>query len=302
MIKFCLYSVASFFSVGALLAAHHYSGGAHLQFMGESLGLVIVLLSCQICFHLNGVDELLADSKTQIFLQKALKAAGVGLFLAGLLFYVFPRVSPGYAMAAASACFLTFAFVVLSPLVRSVAVQAEAPAMLIIGSQAATQRVYAQLAETGGSDNVRIADYSDLPLLAKQGPIARVIIADGDIQQNGDVLQTLLDLKFRGVLVENAVDSFERANRKIWIEGLSGGDLVFAQGFGTSPVYVSVKRVLDIVLSVMLLIVTAPLMAVIAIAIKLESAGPVIFSQQRVGFRGGRFTVHKFRSMRGVAE
>ena len=63
MTKVWLYSIASFFSLTVLLTARHFGGGAHMQFMGESLGLVIVLLSCQICFHLNGVDELLVDSK-----------------------------------------------------------------------------------------------------------------------------------------------------------------------------------------------------------------------------------------------
>ena len=136
MIKVWLYSIASFFSLTVLLAARHFSGGTHAQFMGESLGLVIVLLSCQICFHLNGVDELLVDSKPQIFLQKILKSAGAGLLLAALLFYIFPRVSPGYAAAIASACFLTFALFVLRPIVRSVARTAESEEVVIVGSEA----------------------------------------------------------------------------------------------------------------------------------------------------------------------
>src|SRR6516164_110915 len=119
MIKVWLYAIASFFSLAVLLAARHFSGGTNLQFMGESLGLVIVLLSCQICFHLNGVDELLVDSKPQIFIQKVLKSAGAGLLIAALLFYVFPRLSPGYAAAAESACFLMFGMVVLRPVLRT---------------------------------------------------------------------------------------------------------------------------------------------------------------------------------------
>jgi len=47
-----------------------------MRFMGEGLGLVIVLLSSQICLHLNVVGELLVDSKLQIFLQKILKSVG----------------------------------------------------------------------------------------------------------------------------------------------------------------------------------------------------------------------------------
>src|SRR5205814_10148236 len=119
MAKVWLYSVASFFSLGVLIAARHLAGGPGPQFMGESIGLVIVLLSCQICFHLNGVDELLVDSKPQVFIQKILKSAGAGLLIAAFLFYIFPRLSPGYAAAAASVCFLMFGLVVLRPIVRS---------------------------------------------------------------------------------------------------------------------------------------------------------------------------------------
>src|SRR5436853_6426559 len=113
MIKLWLYSIASFFSLAVLLLLRHVGAGAHVQFMGESLGLVIVLLSCQICFHLNGVDELLADSKPQAFIRKTLKSAGAGLLIAALFFYIFPRLSPGYAPAAASAFFLIFGLLVL---------------------------------------------------------------------------------------------------------------------------------------------------------------------------------------------
>src|SRR5215468_11294652 len=134
MTKVWLYSIASFCSLTVLLAARHFGGGSHLQFMGESLGLVIVLLSCQICFHLNGVDELLVGSKPQEFIQKVLQSAGAGLLLAALLFYIFPRLSPGYAAAAASACFLMFGLVVLTPIVRTFG-WADDARIVIVGSQ-----------------------------------------------------------------------------------------------------------------------------------------------------------------------
>ena len=64
----------------------------------------------------------------------------------------------------------------------------------------------------------------------------------------------------------------------------------------------ALKRIFDVVLSLTLLVVTAPLMAITAIVIKLDSRGPAIFSQERVGLLGRRFIVHKFRSMRVDAE
>jgi len=78
--------------------------------------------------------------------------------------------------------------------------------------------------------------------------------------------------------------------------------LIFANGFCPSKVYLAIKRFIDIALSLALLAVTAPVMAVVAILIKLETPGPAVFSQERVGFMGQRFTVYKFRSMRQDAE
>jgi exopolysaccharide biosynthesis polyprenyl glycosylphosphotransferase len=302
VIKVWLYSVASFFSLAVLLAAQHFSGGTHFRFMGESLGLVIVLLSCQICFHLNGVDEILVDSKPQMFLQKALKSAGAGLLFAGLFFYIFPRLSPGYAAATASASVLIFGLVVLRPIVRSLIGNQEPESIAIVGSQPVARDVYSQIVHQTAADHLLITDYSDLARLSEQEHVSCVVVADTEIQADADGAQALIDLKCRGVRVESAAESFERTNRKVWIERLSPASVIFAEGFTPSQLYLALKRVIDIALSVTLLVLTAPLMGVIAIAIKLDSRGPVVFSQERVGLRGRRFMVHKFRSMRQDAE
>ena len=300
MIKVWLYAIASFFSLAVLLAARHFSGGTHLQFMGESLGLVIVLLSCQICFHLNGVDELLVDSKPQIFIQKILKSAGAGLVIAALLFYIFPRLSPGYAAAAASVCFLMFGLVVLRPIVRSLTKNDEAEGTVIVGSETMARKLCSEIVDEDAG-TLRVVKYTDLRPLSEREAISRIVVADPEIQEESDAT-VLIDLKLRGVRVESAVDSFERASRKIWIEGLSAERLIFASGFCPPAIYLFVKRILDLGLALALLTITAPLMALIAIVIKLETPGAAIFSQERVGFLGRRFTVYKFRSMRQDAE
>lgn len=302
MIKVGVYSIASFFSLAVLFAAQLVSGGPGARFMGESLGLVIVLLSCQICFHLNGVDELLVDSKPQIFIQKILKSAGSGLLLAALLFYIFPRLSPGYAAAAASACFLTFGLVVLRPVVRSVNRRNERDGTLIVGSEIMARKLYKELVDGDVFDQVRVIDYSELENLADRSGITRIIIADPEMQNDAASTQALIDFKLRGTPIETAAESFERSSRKVWIEGLSPERLILGEGFCPSRIYLACKRILDIALSSALLIATAPLMAVIAIAIKLETPGKVVFSQERVGYLGRRFTVYKFRSMRQDAE
>jgi exopolysaccharide biosynthesis polyprenyl glycosylphosphotransferase len=301
LLKLWLYSIVSFFSLAVLLAMRHFSGGWHLQFMGESLGLIIVLLSCQICFHLNGVDELLVESKPQIFLQRILKSAGAGLLVAALLFYVLPRLSPGYAAATASACFLIFGLVVLRPIVRSVARRQEAEATVIVGSHSLAQKLCNQLADPE-SPSVHVTGYRELTRLARQGTISRVIVADPNIPEGSDAAEALVDLKLRGIKIESRVESFERTNHKLWVEELSAERLIFANGFGVSESYLCLKRVLDITLSSVLLVVASPLMALIAVIIRWDTPGPAVFSQERVGHHGRRFMVHKFRSMRQDAE
>jgi exopolysaccharide biosynthesis polyprenyl glycosylphosphotransferase len=302
MTKVWLYSIASLFSLAALMAARHLGGGAGAQFMGESIGLVIVLLSCQICFHLNGIDELLVDSKPQIFIQKILKSAGAGLLIAALLFYIFPRLSPGYAAAAASACFLMFGLVVLRPIARSFGRFEDPVGTVIVGSEEMARRLYNEIIEREAPENIRIVGYQDLGRFAQDEHISRVIVADHDIQSETAAAQTLIDLKLRGVRIESALESFEKASQKIWIEGLSPERLIFADGFCPSKIYLGCKRVLDIALALLLLLFAAPVMALVAIIIKLETPGPAVFSQERVGLLGKRFTVYKFRSMRQDAE
>src|SRR5437762_10318080 len=146
MIKVWLYSIASAFSLGVLMAAEHITGQS-AQFLGESLGLVIVLLSCQICFHLNGVDELLADSKPQAFIRRILKSAGAGLLIAALFFYIFPRLSPGYAPAAASAFFLIFGLLVLRPVVLSFTKREDLDGTVIVGSQIVARKLYSEIVD-----------------------------------------------------------------------------------------------------------------------------------------------------------
>lgn len=62
-------------------------------------------------------------------------------------------------------------------------------------------------------------------------------------------------------------------------------------------VYINVKRLLDIFVSLMGLIMLSPLLFIVAIAIKLESRGPIIFQQERLGLNGKVFKIYKFRSM-----
>src|SRR5690606_10822060 len=78
--------------------------------------------------------------------------------------------------------------------------------------------------------------------------------------------------------------------------------LAFAQGFVLDQRSRLLKRAIDFIVSLAFLIIFSPLIAVVALVIKLESRGPVIYRQERVGLNGAVFKVWKFRSMRTDAE
>ncbi|HEX6200551.1 MAG TPA: exopolysaccharide biosynthesis polyprenyl glycosylphosphotransferase, partial [Thermoanaerobaculia bacterium] len=105
-----------------------------------------------------------------------------------------------------------------------------------------------------------------------------------------------------GVRVEDALELYQRLHGKIWLEAMDPGRLAFAEGFRITPSYRLVKRVVDMLCAFALLALAAPVMAVVALAIKLESPGPVLFRQERVGQFGKTFILLKFRSMREDAE
>jgi len=131
--------------------------------------------------------------------------------------------------------------------------------------------------------------------------VHRVIVAMPD--RRGTIpMQELLDLRMRGVKVEEATSWLERMSGKIEVENLYPSWLVFGEGFRISSTFTLVRRAFSIVISMVGLILTAPLIPLIMLVIKLDSKGPVFYSQTRVGKGGSIFKLYKFRTMRQDAE
>ncbi|HEY8432357.1 MAG TPA: TIGR03013 family XrtA/PEP-CTERM system glycosyltransferase [Sandaracinaceae bacterium] len=142
---------------------------------------------------------------------------------------------------------------------------------------------------------------ADLPRLVKDGAITRVVVAL--TERRGRLpIESLLDLKLTGTRVDDAASFYERVTGKILVEDLRPSWLVFSDGFGPSKSTRLMKRLADLLLATVGLILAGPLMAVIAALIRLESPGPALFRQVRVGEGERLFTLYKFRSMRADAE
>jgi exopolysaccharide biosynthesis polyprenyl glycosylphosphotransferase len=168
--------------------------------------------------------------------------------------------------------------------------------MAIVGSDLMTRKLLCELTDESVSKR-RTVKYDEIAELPQQTNFSRIVIADRKIQEGSEAAHALLTLKLRGVKIESAIESFERMSGRIWIEGISSEWLIFADGFPSSRFYPQLKRGLDLTMAILLLILTAPVMALIAILIKLDSAGPVIFKQERIGYAGSTFLIYKFRSM-----
>ncbi len=139
-------------------------------------------------------------------------------------------------------------------------------------------------------------------LVRKQG-VDEIVVALDDRRSHFPV-DEILDCKMSGIDIIEAGEYIERQQGKICLENLSPSAVVFSDGFSNAMFKSVSKRAWDIVTSLGMLILTAPIMLFAAIAILAESnwRGSIIYRQQRVGLSGKPFNVLKFRSMREDAE
>lgn len=135
-------------------------------------------------------------------------------------------------------------------------------------------------------------------IIARYNP-RRIVVA---VERLGDQLpeQLVAALVHRGVVVESGSIVYERLTGKVPIEVIGPADLLFNEWPRPSGAIVSVARGASLAAAILGIVVCLPLAIVIALAIKLTSPGPVFFTQERVGWRGERFRLVKFRSMTAV--
>ncbi len=115
-------------------------------------------------------------------------------------------------------------------------------------------------------------------------------------------MQAIMDCKLQGIRIEDWPTFYEKLTGKILVQNLRPSWLVFSEGFNRTRVTRFVKRAVDLSLSVVFLGLGWPIFFIIALAIKLDSRGPVFFRQERVGEQGRPFTLLKFRTMVDDAE
>jgi len=147
-----------------------------------------------------------------------------------------------------------------------------------------------------------IASSGTLDETVRQLGVDEVIVAVR--QQRGGVLplRELLECRLAGVRITDLARYFERVHGQVPIESLKVSWLIYGQGFRQNQLRSFVKRAFDLVVSGALIVVALPVVLLAALLIAVEGGGPIIYRQERVGLRGGTFTVLKLRTMSQDAE
>jgi sugar transferase (PEP-CTERM system associated) len=141
----------------------------------------------------------------------------------------------------------------------------------------------------------------DVEPIVRERRIDSIILSLTERRGNMPVSE-LLHLKFGGVEVDDAHSFIEKVTGRIHLEQISPSWLILSDGFRKSQFLYAMKRAFDLVIALTALVLTLPLMILVAIAIWLETGSPIIFRQERTGYKGRSFQIMKFRSMCQKAE
>ncbi len=144
-----------------------------------------------------------------------------------------------------------------------------------------------------------IASFEEYAMAQK----AELIIVANDTSLSLLPLSALISCKLSGVQVQDILSFYEQVRGYVELDTVQSEWIIFSEGFrGGNGAERITKRLLDVIVSLLFLGLTLPIMILTAVAIKLTSAGPVFYRQERVGYRGRVFRLLKFRSMCNNAE
>jgi sugar transferase (PEP-CTERM system associated) len=284
---------------------------------------LIVAAVCQLCLYYTDLYDFGQIADRRDLIVRILQALGAASFILALIYYWAPSLMLGRGV------FLIAALLVMS-LITGWRVAFEwlslqlgpRERLLLVGTGAAAVQLARELYDRRHELGVEIVGFVD-PDPAKMGEVVinpgvigtiddissivrarsvdRVVVSLADARGKLP-MDKLLEVKLQGVSFDHLASVYEQYTGKIAVENLRPSWLIFSSGFSGTPALKAVKRGVDILAAVSGLILAAPIMLIVAAAVRLTSRGPALYHQVRVGYRDRHFVVHKFRSMRMDAE
>lgn len=265
----------------------------------------------------SGLYDLESQGGVRALLQRLGLSFGLGLVTMSLLFYFFPTLLVGRGAFLLAFGLALFGILVSRALfIRWAHVGVLKKRALVLGTGSRAAHIEALLTRRGPVSNTQVIGYlpmggshhfvdharildtrESLPELAARLQISEIILAVRDRRGGGMPVQALLECKLRGIHILELSSFFERENGHLQLDSMNASWMILAEGFTQGMLRDTVKRLFDLLVSAAVLAVTLPIMALAALLIKLESPGPVLYRQERVGQGGRPFTILKFRSM-----
>jgi sugar transferase (PEP-CTERM system associated) len=303
---------------GSLLVAAQMHGSLN-DAVGGLWKIVLITAVCELCFYYNDLYDLtVVHSKTELFIR-VLQAAGAASIALAVVSVLMPSLVIGGGIFLTSLALLlvavptwrlAFEGLTRDPhLKENVLIVGTGPLARTVAQQILAQHDFAYRIAgfvddeptVSPSDPMVLGSSADLPRLVAKHHVNRIVVSLTDRRGKLPTAQ-LLHAKLSGVRVEDAATTYERITGKIMTDGIKPSWLIFSDGFCPSRGTRIVKRAFDLAMALVGLVLAAPLMLLTAIAVRLDSAGPVLYRQERVGENGRIFTLSKFRSMRADAE
>jgi sugar transferase (PEP-CTERM system associated) len=273
---------------------------------------------CLVCFYYNDLYDLNVVHSSRELLIRLLQAAGAASILIAVLYLVAPSLALGHRIFVSSLMIFLIAIIAwrlvfqrlayTAPLEERVLIVGTGPIARMIAREMQSHefgyRIVGFVNEHQGApflERAVIGTAEDIPRLVQTLQVDRIVVGISDRRGHLPTSQ-LLAAKGTGTRVEDAANAYERLTGKILVDNLKPSWLIFSDGFVVSRPTRVLKRALDLAIASAAFVLSAPFMVLTALAVYLDSNGPVLYCQERVGENGTLFTLFKFRSMRVDAE
>ncbi len=301
------------------LPAEHGLASPDLWWRASLIGVVL-----QVCLHYCDLYELRSLSDRRDLVIRLLHALGAASVILALGYYWLPVLIIGRGVFVIASIFIIGLVVGWRLAFDWLSVRlAPAERLLIVGTSAAGVALARELFERRQELGVELVGFvdadparvgtslinpgvigtiSDIPAIVKARRVDRVVVSLADARGKLSMDQLLAMKLNDGVRFDHLASVYEDFTGKIAVENLRPSWLIFSEGFRKSAAQAAVKRLMDLAVAGVGLLIASPVLALVSVAIKVLSPGPVFYHQKRVGKDGRVFVIHKFRSMRTDAE
>jgi len=288
------------------------------------LRIFLVVCICQICLYYNDLYDFKVASTIVEVSIRLLQSLGITSIVLALIYWAFPEViinqlifmlSIGFLLIFIIGWRLLYIFIVKKGIFnRNIILLGSSPLAFDILNEIEMEP------DCGYSVSVIIPDSEDeildkdilekicvrkekkdLCSVAKETGINKVVVALKE-QRGRFPTQELIRCRTAGIEVIEGSSFYEMLTGKVLVTQIKPSWLIFSEGFRKSKLMTMVKRLEDIFISIIMLILMSPVLVIVSMLIKLESRGRIFFYQNRVGQKKKEFRMHKFRSMVEDAE